>query len=128
MAEQKTSTAKSTASSSWGMDAPAWIIRLAEACDRTSQSKVAEKINRSPSLVNMVLKNKYPGRLDAIQARFEAAYKSSIECPVLGEISGTDCLKNQALPFNPGNHVAVRLFRACKSCPFNVKCNGGGNA
>lgn len=112
---------------SWGDNPPQWIMQMADECNRSSQSSVAKKMGRSPSLVNMVLRKKYSGDMEDVKGRFEAAFMTgAVQCPVLGEISGPDCLKNQAKPYNPGNHMAVRLFVGCKNCPFN-QCKKGGH-
>lgn len=125
----KTVSPNAIAREYWGSNLPAWIKRLAEECERSSQSAVAKRISRSPSLVNMVLKNRYPGNLSDVKDRFEAAFQESgVDCPILGEITGSQCLKTQALPYNGGNHVAVRLFVACKGCPHNLKKCGGRDA
>jgi hypothetical protein len=121
----KNASARIIVDQAWGAAAPQWVKKLAEACDRDSQSAVARKISRSPSLVNMVLKNTYQGSLQSVQGRFEAAYKESdIQCPILGCISGSTCLNTQGEPYNPGNHVAVRLFLSCRTCPHNIKAKG----
>ena len=112
---------------SWGDAAPDWVLSLAQLCDNTSQAKAAGKMRRSPSLVNMVLKNRYTGDLKAVEARArQVTSEVLIACPVLGSISGDTCLANQAKPFNPANHIAVALFRACRRCPNNTTCKGGG--
>lgn len=112
----------------WGDDAPHWIIRLAEECDKTSQAKVAQKIGRSAALVNQVLKKSYKADLTAIQSRIETVFGCAISCPVLGLINGDRCLSEQDKPYRPYNHVMVSLFRACKKCPRRIAKAGDKNA
>lgn len=105
----------------WGIDAPEWIKVLATYCDENSQKKAAAMINKSLATVNLVLKNKYPANMTSVQAGVEAAFmRKCVECPVLGEIAGDECLKHQTAPFSSANHVSVSLFRACRTCPFNT--------
>lgn len=112
----------------WEGNAPEWVKRLATFCDEESQAAAARKIGRSASLVNQVLKNKYTGDLNAVQQRVEAALKDEgVMCPVLGNIAGDVCLKQQRQPYSSANHVAVRLFKACRNCPHNLKNKGATN-
>lgn len=105
----------------WGDNAPEWINTLARYCDAESQASAARKIDRSPSLINQVLKNKYTGDLVGVEARVKSALSvTCVFCPVLGNIQGDECLSHQGTAYNPSNHVAVRLFVACKRCPNNV--------
>lgn len=102
----------------WGNALPSWVKLLAEYSDAHTQLAAAKKIGRSASLVNQVLKNKYPGDLNAVQTRVETAFnKAQVACPILGLIEGADCLKHQAEPYSPSNHVKVALFRQCRRCP-----------
>lgn len=106
----------------WGDNAPIWIVDLAKACDQTSQAAVALKLGRSASLVNQLLKAKYPGDLKGVEDRFNAAFDpEKHHCPILGQITGADCLKNQSKRYDPSNHISVRLFRACSNCPHALK-------
>ncbi len=106
----------------WGDSAPTWVTDMARECEKSSQMKVAKSIGRSASLINQVLKNKYLGNLSDVQSRFERANKDQkIKCPILNQISGEKCLSQQAKPYDPSNHFAVRLFRACRRCPQNLK-------
>ena len=53
----------------WAPQPPDWILALAEACDGTSQAKVAQRLRVSSAQVNLVLNAKYKGRYDRIAAR-----------------------------------------------------------
>lgn len=114
-------TAAEIVADCWGASAPAWVKRLAHECDRESQARAAGRMGRSPSLVNAVLRNKYTGNLDAVKARVEAAFRSAVECPVLGSIDGTECMAWQNKPYCGANHHLVRMFRACRNCPHNLE-------
>ncbi len=123
------SKAVDTVKSAWGDTPPTWVLRLAEICDQDSQSAAARKVGRSASLINQVLKNRYMGDLKAVEARVTAAFNPACHhCPILGQITGDECLKKQGLPYNPSNHLAVRLFVACRKCPHNISKKGGNHA
>ncbi|MBI1214525.1 MAG: transcriptional regulator [Alphaproteobacteria bacterium] len=110
-----------TVAACWGKDAPAWVRKLAAFCENEGQASVARRMKCSGSTVNMVLKNNYKASLDAIQKRFEMAVKDAVICPVLGEIDGGTCLDWQKKTYCPANHHVVRMYRACRSCPNNLK-------
>lgn len=115
-------TAMQIAQAHW-QPVPEWVRLLADYSDTHTQAAAARKIGRSASLVNQVLKQKYPGDLAAVQARVETALKvEMVRCPILGSITGSECLKHQGAPYYSGNHVAVALFRQCRRCPN--KCGG----
>jgi hypothetical protein len=101
----------------WG-DTPDWVRRLAEECDRTSLRRTAARIGVSPAYVSIAL-NRRRAELGFVQARAERALPAGgLACPVLGEISGADCAREQAAPFSSANPVRVRLYSACRGgCP-----------
>lgn len=47
------------AQTAWGIVIPDWIIILAEACDRESQSAISRKVGYSASAISQVLSNTY---------------------------------------------------------------------
>ncbi len=117
----KTSTSADNVRVAYPHGAPSWVTSLAQECDLTSQASVAAKIGRSPALINQVLKNRYTGDLNDVRKRVETILRPScINCPIIGEISGETCIQYQGKPYNPGNHLAVRLFRACRQCPNRI--------
>lgn len=120
-------SAKEIVTECWGSNAPAWVSQLAAACDEpgSSQAAMAGKIGRSASLVNMVLRNRYTGNLDNVRDRVLTVLQKAVECPVLGEIDGNECLEWQSKPYNGANHMLVRMFRACLNCPNRQGCKKG---
>lgn len=109
----------------WGATAPEWVKTLARFCDKNTQAAAARKIGRSASLINQVLKNRYTGDLIGVQARVESAFSDSgVVCPVMGQITGSTCLGHQKVDYNPSNHIAVKLYVACRRCPHNVSRKG----
>lgn len=99
---------------------PAWVLKLAVACDEESQKSVADKIGRSGALVNQVLKNTYKGNMQAVAARVKLVFGEEVDCPVLGDITGGECLTWQNRPRLAVNHHLVRMYIACRSCPHNI--------
>lgn len=121
-------SAMATATACWPDGPPGWVGTLAAFCDEHSQAEAARRLGRSTTLVNHVLKNRYTGDLSDVEVRVRTAFaETGPICPVLGEITGAACLKHQKTPFSPGNHIAVRLFKACRTCPHNVS-RGGSHA
>lgn len=98
---------------------PDWVRALAEACERESQAKVARRIGYSPSVVTQVLGATYRGDLAAVEHAVRGAFLgSTVSCPVLGEIDTVECRKHQRRPYAAtANHLQVRLFKACRTCP-----------
>lgn len=97
---------------------PAWVAALAEACDRGSQGKVADRLGISAAVVNQVLSDSYKGRLDRVETRVRGELmKETVSCPVLGPISTRDCLDHQARKFSATNPLRVKLAQTCPTCP-----------
>ncbi len=114
--------ATETALSCWGGKPPAWVLKLAAFCDSASQVKAASKIGYSPALVNKVLKNTYTGDMAAVEASvLRGLSDETVNCPVLGDISGSTCIDWQNKPYCGANHHLVRMYRACRNCPNRVK-------
>lgn len=97
---------------------PSWLDVLAAECRRTSQSAAADRIGVSEAVVSQVLKGKYPGRVDRVQARVEGALMAqTVTCPILGDLQRNECLDHQVRPFAATNSQRVALWRMCKTCP-----------
>jgi hypothetical protein len=112
------------AQEAWGADMPDWVLCLAQECQSTSQVKAATKINRSGSLVNQVLKNRYKGDLRAVEDCVRGVFMNgTITCPALGSIPLNECRdwRNKSRRFVNVNSLRVRMYRACSSCPVNRK-------
>jgi len=105
---------------SWGDACPDWIIALALYCDRTSQSQAGKKLGISGAAVNQVLKGRYAGRMDRIEARARGELmRATVNCPVMDEISYRQCQDEQRRPFATTNPQRVRVFHACRGTgPF----------
>lgn len=111
----------------WGTPLPDWVRILAIACQRTSQSKVAAELDRSPAVVSTVLRKKYAGSYDRIEERVRGVLMDGkMECPGMGLIRTHECQdwREKARSFHPGNPTRTRMFRACNRCPVFTKEGG----
>lgn len=117
-------SARETVIAAWGPEVPDWVQRLAEECDRTSQSKVAARLNRSAALVSTVLRRKYAGDMAAVEEVVRGVYLGgTVACPALGTISTAICRDWMRLAGSYSNETSerVRMRRACRACPRFMK-------
>jgi hypothetical protein len=113
-----------TTEEAWGSPLPDWIRSLALACERSSQSKVAAQLDRSPAVVSTVLRKKYAGSYDRIEERVRGILMDGrIDCPGMGQLPSHECQdwREKAKVFAPGNPTRTRMFRACRKCPVFLK-------
>ncbi len=97
-----------------------WLHALANECDRTSQSTVADRLGVSATMINQALKGIYPSQkgLGRLQDLVEGALMgTTVNCPVLDEVTRDICIEKQELPFAATNPQRVKLYKACKACP-----------
>ena len=107
------------ARAAWGAEFPDWVRRLAEECAKTSQNKVANRINRSASLVSAVLSRSYKGDMAAVEEVVRGVYFSAtIDCPALGQIGTNACRDwmRLASSFSNINSERVRMYQPCRTC------------
>lgn len=115
------------AEEAWGTPLPDWIRSLALACARSSQSKVAAELDRSPAVVSTVLRKKYAGSYDRIEERVRGLLMNgSVDCPAMGQMPSHECQdwRERAKEFAVGNPIRTRMFRACRACPIFKKVGG----
>lgn len=105
-----------TAAKSWGSDMPDEIRVLAQKCDEIgAQASAAKVLGVSGAMVSQALSNRYTGSYANLFALITGAWMGrKVVCPVLGEIAGVVCEKNQKVS-DPQDAQALRLFRACRS-------------
>lgn len=110
-------TALERARASWGEPLPEWIEALAAAADRLGQREVARILGYSAPVVSQVLASRYPGSLRRIEFAVGGAFLAR-RCKCPGQqwrpIRANECLAWQRRPYDGGNHVAVRMYRACR--------------
>lgn len=106
----------------YGGAAPDWVRALARACELTSQSEVARRLDRSPGAINQILRNKYGASTSNLEERVRGLLMAAtVECPVLGELSTVACQdwREKARTFVPTSAHRARMFHACNACPLN---------
>lgn len=116
------------ARAAWGT-LPDWVEALARACEGTSQARVAGRLGFSPPTVNQVLKAAYKGNLSRIEAAVRGAFMADVvDCPGFGgPIPTNECVAWRRRKYDGGNHLNVRMYRACRGgCPHSDL--GGGDA
>ncbi len=102
-----------------------WQDVLRAACVASSQSKVAERLGYSTSVVSQVLNGKYNGDVKAVQTKVEGVLMGkTVDCPVVGELPRNRCLEYQRQAFAATNHLRVQLARACVTCTHNHSKKG----
>ncbi|MBB96950.1 MAG: hypothetical protein CML68_20430 [Rhodobacteraceae bacterium] len=113
-----------TARAAWGDAMPGWIERLAIECETTSQNRVANRMNRSASLVSAVLRNKYRGDMAAVEEIVRGTFeRATVTCPARGTIAWSHCREWQQMArvYSNVNSERQRMYRACNGCPRNRK-------
>lgn len=112
------------ARAAWGDPLPDWVEELARQCAATSQTRVAARLNRSPSLVSMVLAARYRGDMAAVEEVVRGVFMASIvACPALGSIPSSSCQdwRRASHRLVTVNAQRVTMFRACNRCPLNSR-------
>lgn len=107
------------ARAAWGDDVPEWIVILAEACNRSSQSAVAKELGYSGSAISLAIGNSYNGDLARIEQMVRGALMAeTVNCPILGELPRNVCEGWQRKPFATTSSARIRMFQACHGdCP-----------
>lgn len=112
------------AEEAWGAPLPDWVRALAAACGRSSQSKVAAQLDRSPAVVSTVLRKVYKGSYERVEERVRGVLMDGrVDCPALGQLPQHECQdwREKAKDFAVGNPTRTRMFRACNRCPVFLK-------
>ncbi|MEL6639738.1 MAG: hypothetical protein AAFN63_11385 [Pseudomonadota bacterium] len=115
------------AKAAWGADMPEWVLRLAESCEASSQSKVAGQLGYTPGVVSQVVRNCYAGAIENVRQRVEGCLMgATLDCPALGNLPLHQCAswRAKSRKFSGANHERVMMFRACNRCPNNAKETG----
>lgn len=99
------------------MTQPERLELLKKKCAETSQAAVAHKLGCSPSTVNQIIKGNYTGDTGKYLTKVEEIYgQTTVNCPVLGEITLGKCAEHRRRPFAATNPLRVQLYRACQEC------------
>lgn len=96
-----------------------WLDLLSKAVDKSSKQAVSEELGVSRTVISLVMNNKYPASTDKIAEKVMNLY-SRIECPHTGEsITAAECKTHHTAAAPTSSPRAMRLWRACQSCPNN---------
>lgn len=86
-------------------------------CAELTQAEVARRLEYSASAINQALRGNYQGDLTNLLTRVEEVFgQSTVNCPILGEITLGKCAENRKRPFAATNPTRVALFRTCPKC------------
>lgn len=97
-----------------------WLDLLKQAVERTNTQVVADELGISRTVVSLILNDKYPAKTDKVAEKVLAVY-SRVECPHTGEnISMATCKTHHTSAAPTSSPRAMRLWRACQSCPNNT--------
>ena len=100
---------------------PDWIVALACACDRTSQSAVARMLGMNSGYVSYALRNQRPQYHrpveDAVRGKLMG---ETVECPVLGEVDQALCARHRKSRIRPIGPEQKRLRATCPGCIHNT--------
>lgn len=110
------------ARAAWGSALPDWVEAMANACDQTSQAKVARAMGYTPAVVSTLIRRTYAADLTNVEKAVRGAFMAAtVDCPVLGTISSGQCVREQRASFDSTSHQRVLLFRMCRSgrCPHS---------
>jgi hypothetical protein len=109
------------AAAAWHGAAPDWIVALAEACAKSSQSAVAKKVGYSAPTISAVLGNSYRGDMNRVETMVRGALiGETVMCPALGTMPKNECLDWQAKPYAATSSHRVAMYRACRDgCPYS---------
>jgi transcriptional regulator with XRE-family HTH domain len=90
---------------------------LKEKCSDLGQAEVARRLGYSDAAVSNIIRGKYGADLGGFLARVEEIFgTTTVNCPILGEISLRKCAEIKRRPFAATNPLRVQLYRACRQC------------
>lgn len=96
-----------------------WLTLLTDAVNKSSRQAVADELGVSRTTISLVLNDNYPASTDKIEEKVLNFY-GRLECPHTGEsISINQCKANHLSAPPTSSPRAMRLWRACQSCPNN---------
>lgn len=108
-----------SARAAWGALLPGWIETLANACDRTTQKQVAERLGKSGGYVSRIINRVYAGSYDEAEKQVRAVLGAErVMCPRWGdEIPLKVCI----------NHRRRRQIRTAEHAEYARWCPGCAN-
>ncbi|GAN14137.1 hypothetical protein I6G65_15995 [Sphingomonas paucimobilis] len=111
---------RTKAVAAWGADAPAWVLVLADACDRTSQRGVADQLGKSSGYISRLINHSYAGSYPEAEQLVRATLADEdVVCPAYGQMPLKTCIRNRRRE-KPVNWLHVQFARVCPTCPNNT--------
>lgn len=99
-----------------------WLALLAAEAARTTIAATGRRLGYSRTAVSLALTGNYPGRTDKLAATVLAILGRQA-CPHLGrEVTPAECAGN-AGEMPTSSPAALRLWRACQTCPHRPEDN-----
>lgn len=111
---------RTKALAAWGVDAPQWVLVLAEACDRTNQRAVARQLDKSSGYVSRLINNSYAGSLTEAEQLVRATLSAvEVVCPLYGQMPLKTCIRNRRRTKSV-NWMHAQFAQSCPACPNNT--------
>lgn len=105
----------------WGVDMPSWVKLLANACDRTNQKAVAERIGKSGGYISRILNRNYAGSYTEAETIVRAVFSDDeVACPLWGLIPLATCIRARRRREPPRNGMHHAHARTCPTCINNT--------
>lgn len=109
------------AEAAWGLPLPGYIKLLADACDRTNQRAVADRLGMSGGYVSRVLNQRYAGSYEEAEKLIRATFGDErVNCPAFGQMSLKTCIRNRRRKHGSQNFMHLRFDATCPTCPNNT--------
>jgi len=114
-------TIETHARNAWGISCPDWVLTLAKKCDKLGLQETAKLVAVPDITLSRIIKNQFYGNSSKIQETIEGLFSDLVvECPVLGDIPYSKCIKQQRSEFSSANSVKIQLYKACRTgCPHS---------
>lgn len=113
-------TNRTKAVAAWGADAPAWVLTLADACDRTNQRAVADQLGKSGGYVSRIINRSYAGSYPEAETLVRATLSAEeVICPLYGQMPLKTCIRNRRR-VKATNWLHAQFARTCPECPNNT--------
>jgi len=111
---------RTKAIAAWTAEAPAWVLVLADACDKTSQRAVADQLGKSSGYVSRLISRSYAGSYPEAEQLVRATLSAEeVVCPLYGQMQLKTCIRNRRRE-KSANWMHVQFAQTCPTCPNNT--------
>lgn len=109
------------AGAAWGTP-PDWVVVLADACDRTSQARVARRLQLNSGYVSYALRCENPQYHGPVEDAVRGVLMGeTVHCPALDEaLDQAICARHRKSRIRPIGPVQKRLRATCPTCIHNT--------